>query len=812
LQMKQNAEDLHSFMRELQSWEADMKEKDQELRTEGSQDGQKNLPPVRNKDFKTKMREKRRKKKKQLTGHGDTKAEEAQQASRIKAYDYRSWDKFDVDKALEEMDKEESHAESNESDSEVDQDRALADKEKGNKFFKEGKYDDAVECYTRGMEADPYNPVLPTNRATSFFRLKKYAVAESDCNLAIALDSSYYKAYARRGAARFALNRSESALEDYRMVLQLDPGNLEALKEVKKIKEVLRHPAPDVPGDAAQPEEAAAADAEQQQHLEEQHLEEQQLEEQQLEEQQLEEQQRKQEAVVFKDRGNAYFKEGKYEAAVEFYTKGMEADSRNVLLPANRAMAFLKLERYEEAEQDCTEAISMDNTYSKAFARRGTARAALGKLEEAKQDFQQLLKLEPGNKQALNELQKLQQETGSGGLLQTGSGGLLQTGSGGLLQTGSGGPLQTGSGGLLQTGSGGLLQTGSGGLLQTGSGGPLQTGSGGPLQTGSGGLLQTGSGGPLQTGSGGLLQTGSGGPLQTGSRGLLQTGSGGLLQTGSGGPLQTGSGGLLQTGSGGPLQTGSRGLLQTEDGSQRRTVLPMDKPEHLRSAKPLRRIDIQEISGKAPAPEEPAASKSLVQEVAREAEDGSSPLSTSPSAKMIKMEEAADAPPHGSHPRPASRQSGPPVPKETSGSPEASAAPAEEAPPPPPAEEAPPPPPASSFQLEADLRQLGNRPEQIYRYLRQIRPEAYAKIFNNSLEPHILSQLLRTLHAFYMRNEAPAVLLETLRSLSGLRRFDMAVMFTSSPEKKVLRDLFDFLLQAELDPSLVAALQKKYGV
>ncbi|KAM4569447.1 RNA polymerase II-associated protein 3 [Odontesthes bonariensis] len=668
LQMKQNAEDLHSFMRELQSWEADMKEKDQELRTEGSQDGQKNLPPVRNKDFKTKMREKRRKKKKQLTGHGDTKAEEAQQASRIKAYDYRSWDKFDVDKALEEMDKEESHAESNESDSEVDQDRALADKEKGNKFFKEGKYDDAVECYTRGMEADPYNPVLPTNRATSFFRLKKYAVAESDCNLAIALDSSYYKAYARRGAARFALNRSESALEDYRMVLQLDPGNLEALKEVKKIKEVLRHPAPDVPGDAAQPEEAAAADAEQQQHLEEQHLEEQQLEEQQLEEQQLEEQQRKQEAVVFKDRGNAYFKEGKYEAAVEFYTKGMEADSRNVLLPANRAMAFLKLERYEEAEQDCTEAISMDNTYSKAFARRGTARAALGKLEEAKQDFQQLLKLEPGNKQALNELQKLQQETGSGG------------------------------------------------------------------------------------------------------------------------------------------------LLQTEDGSQRRTVLPMDKPEHLRSAKPLRRIDIQEISGKAPAPEEPAASKSLVQEVAREAEDGSSPLSTSPSAKMIKMEEAADAPPHGSHPRPASRQSGPPAPKETSGSPEASAAPAEEAPPPPPAEEAPPPPPASSFQLEADLRQLGNRPEQIYRYLRQIRPEAYAKIFNNSLEPHILSQLLRTLHAFYMRNEAPAVLLETLRSLSGLRRFDMAVMFTSSPEKKVLRDLFDFLLRAELDPSLVAALQKKYGV
>lgn len=43
--------------------------------------------------------------------------------------------------------------------------------------------------------------------------------------------------------------------------------------------------------------------------------------------------------------GNAYFKEGKYEAAVECYSRGMEADSVNVLLSANRAMAFLKLEK-----------------------------------------------------------------------------------------------------------------------------------------------------------------------------------------------------------------------------------------------------------------------------------------------------------------------------------------------------------------------------------------------------------------------------------------------------------------------------------
>lgn len=38
-------------------------------------------------------------------------------------------------------------------------------------------------------------------------------MAESDCNLAIALDGKYWKAYARRGAARCALEKYESALE-----------------------------------------------------------------------------------------------------------------------------------------------------------------------------------------------------------------------------------------------------------------------------------------------------------------------------------------------------------------------------------------------------------------------------------------------------------------------------------------------------------------------------------------------------------------------------------------------------------------------
>lgn len=101
-----------------------------------------------------------------------------------------------------------------------------------------------------------------------------------------------------------------------------------------------------------------------------------------------------------------------------------------------------------------------------------------------------------------------------------------------------------------------------------------------------------------------------------------------------------------------------------------------------------------------------------------------------------------------------------------------------------------------------------------------------------------------TLMSALCRNEAPAITLEVLQSLASVRRFNMAVMFMSSAEKKggvssvhcfrrlvsvtalciiliiavllfsptVLKEVFDFLHQAELEGSSVTALQKKYGV
>ncbi|XP_041110354.1 RNA polymerase II-associated protein 3-like isoform X2 [Polyodon spathula] len=656
LQMRQNAEELQDFMRDLGSWEKDIKKKDEELRRESGVEPEMSLPPVRNKHYK-------RKKKDKSKATANNAKNEKEKASRIKSYDYQAWDKFNVDKVLENLDKEDGTQESHESDSEeeaihIDKDKALSVREKGNDLFQEGKYDDAIECYTRGMTADPYNPVLPTNRAAAFFRLKKYAVAESDCNLAIALDRNYTKAYARRGAARFAQKKNEGAKEDYEMVLKLDPENFEAQNELKKIHEVLASHA-HVSEKTYSKEKEAVVD--------------------ENEKKRIQEQQDKQQAITQKDLGNGYFKEGKYEAAIECYAKGMAADGTNALLPANRAMAYLKLQKYAEAEDDCRSAIALDGTYTKAFARRGNARAALGKLRAAKEDFETVLNLEPGNKLALNELEKINNEMVAKGLL---------------------------------------------------------------------------------------------------SKEHLAD-------------------------------------QQAKNTEQRRLVQPINKPPRLRSTNPLRRMVIEEVGCELPGTDLQLMSNTsaeckvpfcMITELTRSKEA----VECAPSAKMLKIEKISDIPADSCEREHlednAEKQSTvrcvtventadqkkllPSISESLSM----------------------PSPPTNSFQLEADLRKLKSYPEMKYKYLKQIEPSAYPKIFQKSLEPDILNQILNILHSSYTMRDEHLVILEILKNLAEVKRFDMAVMFMSAAEKTVVRELFSSIHQAGLEDDHLKSLKKKYGI
>jgi len=75
-------------------------------------------------------------------------------------------------------------------------------KEEGNNAIKTGKYDEAIEFYTKALEIDPcnkkLNAVLYANRAAAHLKKKDTDKAIADCDKAIELDEKYIKAYLRR--------------------------------------------------------------------------------------------------------------------------------------------------------------------------------------------------------------------------------------------------------------------------------------------------------------------------------------------------------------------------------------------------------------------------------------------------------------------------------------------------------------------------------------------------------------------------------------------------------------------------------------
>ncbi|XP_076447781.1 RNA polymerase II-associated protein 3-like [Babylonia areolata] len=228
-QLRQNQQDLQDFLSDLGNWEDEMKTKEKDLLNKKADDPT-NLPPVRNSLDKKKLKKKRRKK-----------PEQPADKKRISGFDFRAWDKFDVDKALEDIDGENKKSSSEyETDEEWEAERKkhLANEEKntGNSHLSAGAFEVAVECYTRGIGLDPTNALLPANRALALIKMEKYAAAELDCSTAIMLDPLYVKAYLRRAAARVGLQHLAPALEDYERVLQLEPNNKQAQTEVDRLK------------------------------------------------------------------------------------------------------------------------------------------------------------------------------------------------------------------------------------------------------------------------------------------------------------------------------------------------------------------------------------------------------------------------------------------------------------------------------------------------------------------------------------------------------------------------------------------------
>jgi len=185
------------------------------------------------------MKKRKKKKKVKSISENDTKPD---------LLGYKKWEKFDADEECDKVDEASSPSESSECETDEEADivwkrgEAAHYKDQGNQYFKEKKYDVAAECYTRGLNCDHKNSILLANRAMALIKLDKFQAAEIDCTVSIEINPTYLKAYLRRGTARLGLNKLKEALLDFKEVLERDPGNNQAAKEVAAIAKLMLPP------------------------------------------------------------------------------------------------------------------------------------------------------------------------------------------------------------------------------------------------------------------------------------------------------------------------------------------------------------------------------------------------------------------------------------------------------------------------------------------------------------------------------------------------------------------------------------------
>jgi len=242
-------------------------------------------------------------------------------------------------------------------------------KNQGNKFFSQGKFQEAITWYTKAIKEDPNDSAFYSNRCAAYMGINKIEDALKDAESCIRTKPDWVKGYYRKGVALVTLQRYEEAAGAFKEALKLEPNNddikqkFENAQERAKyiIKKVDEHGKPLSP------------------------------------------------AMLAKEEGNVLFRLGKYDQAIEKYSRAIalaKTEDEKATYYSNRALAYAQGHHHENVVADCTEAINRTPN-AKVYIRRGLAYEMLEKYKAGLDDMKDALALDPNAKVASEAIARL---------------------------------------------------------------------------------------------------------------------------------------------------------------------------------------------------------------------------------------------------------------------------------------------------------------------------------------------------------------------------------------------------------------------
>lgn len=203
--------------------------------------------------------------------------------------------------------------------------KSAAEEEKklGNDFFKQGKFTDAVTHYGVAINIDPTNPLFYTNRALAYQKLELFANAIDDAQEAVELDVNFLKGYVILIKCYLATNNVIGCMDTFASI----PNAYQEQKDVVDLKVLA--------------------------------------------------------SVAAKDTGNVFFKEGKIDDAIRFYSMAINCAPENHLFYSNRSAAYQTKSMWSEALKDAEKCVHVSENFPKGYLHMARCQMQLKRFADA---------------------------------------------------------------------------------------------------------------------------------------------------------------------------------------------------------------------------------------------------------------------------------------------------------------------------------------------------------------------------------------------------------------------------------------------